>query len=286
LATGGNKTRKLEFLLAQALEKKCDVVLTGGGLQSNHARQTAAAAAKLGLKCIMVLQESHFREDILYQKNGNILLDHLFGAQLHFVSKETNVEEEMSLVYKNLEDNGAKPYLIPLGGSNEIGATGYVLAAEETFKQFKESKIQATHLICAVGTGGTQAGLIIGAHLKNWHVNVLGFSVGIKNPALRVRKVLESSCTLRHFKSSHLVASYEIDENYFGVGYGQTTPESIAAIKLVAQTEGILLDPVYTGKAMAGLIDCIVKGRFKKNDVIIFFHTGGNVALHAYADEF
>lgn len=288
LATGGNKTRKLEFLLAQALQQNCDTLLTGGGLQSNHVRQTAAAAAQFGLKCVLVLNESRYRDDVMYKKNGNVVLDHILGAKLHVVSNDTNVAEEMEVVYKKLKENGSNPYLIPIGGSNEIGAIGYVVAAEETYQQCKENNINATHIICAAGSGGTQAGLTIGKHLKNWDVKVLGFSVGIKNPTEKIRteKVLEATCKLLNMSPTSLVDSYEIDENYFGIGYGQTSPESIDAIKLVAQTEGILLDPVYTGKAMAGLIDYIKKGRFKKSDVIIFLHTGGNVALHAYVDAF
>lgn len=288
LATGGNKTRKLEFLLAHALEQQCDTLLTGGGMQSNHVRQTAAAAAQFGFKCVVVLNESHYREDELYKNNGNIVLDRIFGATLHIVSKETNVEEEMGKVYQQLKRDGAKPYLIPLGGSNEIGAIGYVAAAEETYKQCQESKINATHLICAVGTGGTQSGLVIGKHLNDWDVMVQGFSVGVKNPVekIRVPQVLESTCRLLHVSPEYIKDSYEIDEDFIGVGYGQTTEESLAAIKLVAQTEGILLDPVYTGKAMAGLIDYIKKDRYKKSDVLVFFHTGGTFALSAYANEF
>ncbi|CEG56097.1 D-cysteine desulfhydrase family protein [Legionella fallonii] len=288
LATGGNKTRKLEFLLAQALEQQCDTLLTAGGMQSNHVRQTAAAAAQFGLKCVAVVNESRYREDVLYKNNGNIVLDRIFGATLHIMPKETNVEEEMDRVYRDLKKEGAKPYLIPLGGSSEIGAMGYVAAAEETYQQCKDNQIDATHLICAVGTGGTQSGLVIGKHLNDWDVAVQGFSVGVKNPVekIRVSQVLDSTCRLLNINPDQLADSYEIDEDYIGIGYGQTTPESLAAIKLVAQTEGILLDPVYTGKAMAGLIDYIMKGRFKKSDVIVFFHTGGTAALAAYANEF
>ncbi len=288
LATGGNKTRKLEFLLAHALEQQCDTLLTGGGMQSNHVRQTAAAAARYGLKCVVVLNESRYREDELYKSNGNIVLDRIFGATLHIVSKEMNVEEEMSQLYQQLQKEGARPYLVPLGGSNEIGATGYVVAAEETYQQCKENNINATHLICAVGTGGTQSGLVIGKYLSDWDVTVQGFCVGVKNPVekMRVPQVLDATCRLLQVNPDHIKGSYEIDENYIGVGYGQTTPESLAAIRLVAQTEGILLEPVYTGKAMAGVIDYIKKGRFKKSDVIIFFHTGGTAALAAYANEF
>ena len=288
LATGGNKTRKLEFLLAQAIEQNCDTLLTGGGFQSNHVRQTAAAAAQFGLKCELVLNESRYRDDVMFKRNGNIVLDRILGANVHVVSQDTDVTEEMNRIYKQLKEVGANPYLIPVGGSNETGALGYVFAAEELYQQCKEYNINATHLLCATSSGGTLAGLSVGRYLKDWDVNVLGISVGITNPSekIRAQKVLESTCKLLKINSELLVDSYEIDDNYFGVGYGQTTPESIHAIKLVAQTEGILLDPVYTGKAMVGLIDSIKNGRFKKSDVVIFMHTGGVSALHAYADEF
>jgi L-cysteate sulfo-lyase len=288
LATGGNKTRKLEFLVAQALERKCDTLLTGGGLQSNHVRQTAAAAAQFGLKCELVLNESPYHDDVFYKQNGNVVLDHILGAKLHIIAKDRNINEEMEHVFNNLKASGAEPYFIPLGGSNEVGATGYMIALEEIYEQCKEHNIRASHLVCALGTGGTQAGLIVGSHLLDWKLKVLGFSVGIKNPEekIRLNTILQSICHLQNINPTDLVDYYTIDENYLGMGYGQSTSDSINAIKVVAQREGILLDPVYTGKAMAGLIDYIKNGRFKKTDVVIFLHTGGTTALHAYAKEF
>jgi D-cysteine desulfhydrase family pyridoxal phosphate-dependent enzyme len=287
LATGGNKTRKLEYLVADALRQQCDTLITGGGLQSNHVRQTAAAAARVGLKCILILNESPYHNDKLYQENGNILLDQLFGAELQIISQDANMAEQMTNTYKHLKENECHPYLIPLGGSNAIGATGYVLAVEEIYQQCSANKIKPTHLICASGSGGTQAGLMLGVHLQNWPLKIYGFSVGIKNPCekTRVDNVLASLCGLFDVNPEPLRNSSLVDENYFGSGYGQTTPESIAAIKLVAQKEGILLDPVYTGKAMAGLIDYIQQGRFNSNDTVIFIHTGGTAALSAYADK-
>jgi L-cysteate sulfo-lyase len=288
LATGGNKTRKLEFLLAQALQQNCDTLLTGGGMQSNHVRQTAAAAAQCGLKCELVLSESQTRHDAEFKKNGNVVLDHILGASLHIISKDANIAEEMEHIYKKLKAEGRHPYLIPVGGSNEIGASGYIYALDELFQQCEAGDIKATHLICATGSGGTQGGIVVGMHLKNWDIKNIGFSVGLKNPTekVRVKHVINSTCELYKIDPSALEDTYEIDDSYIGGSYGQPTPECIAAVKLVAQTEGILLDPVYTGKAMAGLIDYVKKNKFKKTDTLIFLHTGGNVALHAYADEF
>jgi L-cysteate sulfo-lyase len=288
LATGGNKTRKLEYLLAQALEQGCDTILTGGGLQSNHVRQTAAAAAQLGLKCVLVLSESQTRSDPAFKKNGNVVLDTILGATLHIVSKDTNVAEELQNVYKKLKQEGANPYLVPIGGSNAIGATGYVNAIDELFQQCQALQLVATHLVSATGSGGTQAGIIAGMHYKNWKIKNIGFCVGLKNPVekVRVQTVLNGICDLYKIDPASMPQDYEIDESYIGGGYGQPTQECIEAIKLLAQTEGILMDPVYTGKAMAGLIDYVKKNKFAKSDKIIFIHTGGSTALHAYVDEF
>jgi L-cysteate sulfo-lyase len=283
LATGGNKTRKLEFLVAQALQQGCDTLLTGGGMQSNHVRQTAAAAAIFGLKCHLVLNASQTRNDLAFEKNGNVVLDRILGAELHIVSKDTNVADEMQSVYKKLKDDGLNPYLVPIGGSNAIGATGYINAIDELFQQCQALNLQATHLISATGSGGTQAGIIAGMHLKNWKIKSIGFCVGLN---VRVQTVLNAICELHKINPAALAQNYEIDESYIGGGYGQPTPECIAAIKLLAQTEGILMDPVYTGKAMAGLIDYVKKNIFAASDKIIFIHTGGSVALHAYVDEF
>jgi L-cysteate sulfo-lyase len=288
LATGGNKTRKLEYLLAQAQQQKCDTIITGGGMQSNHVRQTAAAAAKLGMKCILVLAESKTRDDNNFQKNGNVLLDTILGAQLHIVSKDTNVAEELQIIYEKLNQDGSNPYLIPIGGSNAIGATGYINAMDELYKQCQTQEVHPTHIVCATGSGGTQGGIVAGLHYKNWDIKNIGFSVGLQNPneRTRVRNVIDELCETYKIEAARLARRYDIDDNYIGAGYGQPTPECIEAIKLLAQLEGILIDPVYTGKAMAGLIDYIRKNKFVYSDKIIFIHTGGSAALHAYVNEF
>lgn len=287
-ATGGNKVRKLEFLLADALELGCDTIITQGGMQSNHARQTAAAAAAVGLKCILVLNQLSFRNDSLYQLNGNVLLDHIFGAKLHVIPATGDINHEINLVYDNVIKNGGKPYRIPLGGSNKIGALGYIVAAEELYQQCQALNLKPTCVTFPTGSGGTEAGFVIGTHLLHWDIKTLGFSINVKNPNAteRVENTIQETCRLLKIDVLPSSDSYQIDDQYIGLGYGQPTPEAIDAIKIVAQEEAILLDPVYTGKAMAGMIDYIRKNRFQKNDTVIFIHTGGNVALHVYPEEF
>jgi D-cysteine desulfhydrase family pyridoxal phosphate-dependent enzyme len=288
LVTGGNKTRKLEFLMADALKSKADTIITAGALQSNHARQTAAAATLMGLKCELVLTESRYRKDIFYQNTGNPLLDQILDAKLHIVNADADVTQEMTKIAEVLKVNGHTPYSIPIGGSNALGALGYVTAMEELYEQCHAQDILVTHLVLASCSGGTQAGTVIGRHLLDWDLSILGISVGAPKTVTqqRVQDVIRPTCKLLNINDNDLLNSLNIDDNYTGVGYGQPTKATIAAIKLVAKTEGILLDPVYTGKAMAGLIDYIHQKRFSSQDTIVFLHTGGSVALNAYSNEF
>jgi D-cysteine desulfhydrase family pyridoxal phosphate-dependent enzyme len=284
LATGGNKTRKLEFLLADALEGEADTVITAGAAQSNHCRQTAAAAAKCGLKCILTLTGSDPGS-----WNGNLLLDDLLGAEVRFVGDVTwtGLLDVMADVADEVRARGGRPYVIPVGGSNPVGATGYVAAIEELMAQLKERDLNSDHIVFASSSGGTQSGLVVGARAFGFKGQVLGISVASK--AGDLMGVLEqlSNDTAQHLgldlHFSH--DAFELNDDYLGAGYGKPAKPEREAIRLLAQTEGILVDPVYTGRALAGLIDLIRKGTFDKDETVLFWHTGGTVALFAYVEE-
>jgi len=262
LATGGNKTRKLEFLVADALEGGADTVITAGAAQSNHCRQTAAAAAKCGLKCILTLTGS---DPGVW--NGNLLLDDLLGAEVRFVGDVTwtGLLDVMAGVADELRVGGGRPYVIPVGGSNPVGATGYVAAMEEFIGQLKERSLNIDHVVFASSSGGTQSGLVVGARAFGFKGQVLGISVASKVDDLMGVLVQLSTDTAK--------------------GYGKPAEPEREAIRLLAQTEGILADPVYTGRALAGLIDLIRKGTFNKDETVLFWHTGGSAALFAYVKE-
>lgn len=273
LAFGGNKTRKLEFLIAEAQAKDADALITTGAIQSNHCRQTAAAAAKFGFSCWLVLVGEPPQ-----QVSANLLLDHLFGAKIVWtdLAHRDNTLEE---TYNKISEQGHIPYLVPYGGSNPTGALGYTFAMEE----FIEQSLHADWIVFASSSGGTQSGMVLGAQLYGYAGRVLGISVDEKEAELRERIAkLASDTSIRYgspidFKPDDVL----VNDEYAAPGYGVMTGPERDAINLFAKYEGILLDPVYTGRAAAGLIDLIKKGYFRKDDTILFWNTGGQPALFA-----
>jgi L-cysteate sulfo-lyase len=284
LATGGNKARKLEFLMADAVAKRADIVLTHGATQSNHARQTAAAAAKLGLDCHILLEDRTGFRDSEYTENGNVILDRLHGATIETRSGGLDMNAELEAVAARFAVAGRTPYVIPGGGSNAIGALGYVNAAAELHAQAAAMDLRIDHLVHATGSAGTQAGLVAGLAALDNPFPLLG--IGVRAPQDRQEANVYN---LAAATAERLDLGIKVDReaviancNYVGEGYGLPTPEAIAAIRLLARTEGILLDPVYSAKGMAGLLDLCRRGTFGKDENVVFLHTGGAVALFAY----
>lgn len=291
LGIGGNKVRKLEFIMADAKRKNAHTVVTFGGIQSNHVRQTIAAARKVGLKAEVILfgdePESY---------DGNLLLDKILGAKIHFVASEEiagrmdikaaiAVMKERALEIIGKEKDGY--YIIPVGGYSPLGCIGYVNAVPEIIKQEHNLNLSFSSFIHASGSGGTQAGLVLGLKALERNTRVIGidvanlwrpFDASIANMATLGAKALGLNLS---FEPKEIT----VYSDYAGEGYAIPTPEGIKAIKLVARNEGIILDPVYTGKAMAGLIDLVSKGMFVKNETILFIHTGGSPALYPARDQ-
>jgi L-cysteate sulfo-lyase len=284
LSSGGNKTRKLEFLMADALEKGADTIITQGAIQSNHARQTAAAAAKLGLKCQILLENRTGSNAPDYCESGNVLLDHLHGAPTANFAGGTDMNAAMEKLAEKLRSKGGKPYIIVGGGSNPIGALGYANCALELTAQANDMGLRIDHLVHATGSAGTQAGLVAGLEGIRSHIPVLG--IGVRAPkTVQEENVFRLACaTADLLGMSGAVARERVVANtdYVGDGYGIPTQGMIEAVNMLARTEGILLDPVYSGKGMAGLIDLIRKGHFNKSDNVVFLHTGGSVGLFGY----
>ena len=273
LAFGGNKTRKLEFLVAEAQAQRADTLLTAGALQSNHCRQTAAAAAKFGLNSILVLVGQPPA-----QASANLLLDRLFGAEIVWAEKSRR-EAVLQETFENTSSQGKKPYLVPYGGSSPTGALGYVFAMEE----FVGQKVEADWIVFASSSGGTQAGLVLGRRVFGYKGKVLGISIDEPQRILQVGVAKLASETSERLGPRIEFASDEVLVNaeYAAPGYGVLTGAERDAISLFAKYEGLLLDPVYTGRAAAGLIDLISKGFFKKDESVLFWHTGGQPALFA-----
>ncbi|MBA4394667.1 MAG: D-cysteine desulfhydrase, partial [Desulfobacca sp.] len=275
LAGGGNKTRKLEFLVAEALLQGADTVITCGAIQSNHCRLTLAAAAKEGLQCCLVLEE---RVPGSYhpKASGNNFLYRLLGAEkIKVVPKGSDMQDEMEKVANELAAEGRRTYLIPGGGSNPVGATGYVACAEEIQAQTFEQGLDIDYVVCASGSTGTHAGLIVGFYGCNMNIPVLGINVS-RTKILQEELVYDLvQKTARHVGVHSEIPRMAVTcfDDYVGPGYSLPTPAMAEAVRLLARTESILLDPVYTGKAMAGLIDLIRKGYFKKDSKVLFLHT-------------
>jgi D-cysteine desulfhydrase family pyridoxal phosphate-dependent enzyme len=280
LATGGNKTRKLEFLVADALQQRADTLITVGAPQSNHARQTAAAAAKAGLKSVLVLRGAAPSD-----RTGNILLDDLIGAEIFWAGTRP-VDEVAAEVAEELNAHGQRPYLIPLGGSNPIGAAGYVAAMLEFVEQAKADHLQFDAIVFATSSGGTQSGLVLGANLSGYTDRILGISVDHRADHLVPQLVDLTNAMAQHIGAalSFDAEDFEVNDHYLGGGYAVIGEPEREAIRLCAQTEGLLVDPVYTGRAMAGLIDLIRHGEFRAGQNVLFWHTGGMPALFAYGE--
>ena len=284
LATGGNKSRKLEYLMADALRRGADIVLTTGAVQSNHVRQTAAAAARLDLDCLALLETEVPCEEPSYLASGNILLDGMFNASLEYFEHGTNMDTALKARARALAAKGRKPYVIPVGGSNAIGALGYIGCAEEVCKQAREASIPITRVVHATGSGGTQAGLLAGFATLDADVAVTGISVsdGKRMQTRKVREILEETAELVGLDTDGLKSGIDVNARFVGEGYGMPTEGMREAVELCARLEGILLDPVYSGKAMAGLIGLIRSGEITANETVVFLHTGGSAGLFAY----
>jgi D-cysteine desulfhydrase family pyridoxal phosphate-dependent enzyme len=284
LAFGGNKTRKLEFLLGEASSQNCDAVITGGAIQSNHCRQTAAAAAAVGLECHLALggEQPEF-------PNGNLLLDYLFGAIIHWCGVQRKGEQIPEIAEK-LRAKGSKPYIIPYGGSNATGAMGFVAAMSELKEQLLAQNDKIDYLILPSSSGGTHAGMTVGVDMYDLDTEVIGIGIdkgesGEIPYESRLAMLANQIAEKLDIESRYTAGKFQIRYNYLGDGYGIVGDLEREAIQLVAKHEGILLDPVYTGRAMGGLIDMIRKKEFTSNDTVLFWHTGGTPALFEYARE-
>lgn len=288
LAGGGNKTRKLEYLIADAQLKGADTLVTVGGLQSNHARQTAAAAARFGFKCELVLDDVEGTPKADYYQNGNMLLNSVLGANIHTLSLGDDSENYVLALLDKLTCAGRTPYLIPMGGSNVIGSLGYVRCAKETLRQLADANLHIDQIILATGSAGTQAGLLAGLIAENSDIPVLGISVSrsteVQTPL--VQELLEHTLTYLDIDPNRAKGKVLTYGDYVGKGYGIVTQSMVTAVKRCAQLEGLLLDPVYTGKAMAGFIDLCTKGEIASNSRSLFLHTGGSQGLFAYREIF
>lgn len=284
LAGGGNKTRKLEFLIADALAQGADTLITVGAVQSNHCRLTLAAAIKEGLKCRLVLEE---RVPNSYKPaaSGNNFLFQLLGAEaITVVPAGSDLMAAMQAVVDELTAQDRQGYIIPGGGSNALGALGYVACAEEMMAQTFEMGLRIDHIICASGSGGTHAGLVTGLEGVNAAIPVTGISVRAKKAAqeAKLHTLANETAERLGFRGTIRQDAFAVLDDYVGEGYSLPTDSMTEAVKLFARLEGILLDPVYTGKAAAGLIDLVRQGRFTTDENILFVHTGGSPALYAY----
>ena len=288
IATGGNKVRKLEFLVGEALAQGADHLVTQGAVQSNHVRQTAAVAAKFGLKCTALLEHRIDTSDRDYLTSGNVLLDRLFDAALEYRPGGTDMQAEMEALADKLRADGGKPYVIPGGGSNRVGALGYVSCAQELMQQADEMGLKIDRVVHATGSAGTQAGLVVGLEGSNAGVRVLG--IGVRAPKDRqeanVHRLAEVTAEYCGVRGGIARSAVEANCDYVGEGYGIPTPGMAEAVRLLARLEGVLLDPVYSGKGMAGLIDLVRRGEIGKGETIVFIHTGGAVGLYGYQGYF
>jgi len=291
LAFGGNKARKLEFLVADAQRQGATALVTTGAEQSNHARMTAAAARMAGMRPVLVLTG----EGSPAKAQGNLLLDYLLGAEVHFVPPHPDPmmaigdleARTLERVMSELEQQGERPYLIPVGGSSPVGALGYVAGTGELVAQLREMGAAPSRLYYASGSRGTQAGLVLGAKVYQAPYRLYGVAVSGGEPKKTVRAARIANEAAALIGADVRVAAEDLhtDEGYIGPGYGIPTPGCLEAIRLLARHEGILLDPVYTAKAMAGLIDHIRRGEVGPAETVVFLHTGGTPALFAYADQ-
>lgn len=288
LALGGNKTRKLEFLIGEALAGKATAIISEGGLQSNHVRQTAAAAAKAGLACHLVLDHAVPVTTEIYRNNGNLLLDRVLGATVHLCDAGEKRAARIARLIDTLGAKGETPFYIPTGGSNATGSLGYAAAALELLQQAQERDIRIDHVVVASGSGGTQAGLILGMAMAGGDVPILGIDIDDDPEHVLglVREITQAAAEKAGLRAAIPSSAFQLAPGYAAPGYGQPNPGMIEAVQMLARREGIVLDPVYTGKAMAGLIDLIREGRFGADETVVFIHTGGAPGLFAYENYF
>ncbi|UIM89730.1 D-cysteine desulfhydrase [Yersinia ruckeri] len=280
IALGGNKLRKLEFLVADALQQGADTLVTAGAIQSNHVRQTAAVAAKFGLHCVALLENPMGTEAENYLTNGNRLLLNLFGAEVVMCDGLVDPNAQLAELATRLEGQGFRPYVVPVGGSNALGALGYIQCALEIAAQ-SQGQVHFGSVVVASGSAGTHAGLAVGLQQLLPEVELIGVKVSRKAAEQRP-KVAQIQRDLALSLGISAVSEINLWDEYFGPQYGIPNDEGMAAVQLLAQQEGVLLDPVYTGKAMAGLIDGLAQQRFRDNGPVLFIHTGGAPALFAY----
>jgi L-cysteate sulfo-lyase len=281
LATGGNKTRKLEFILPDAIKNNADLIITVGAIQSNHARQTAAACAKLGIKCLIVLEQRLENAPESYMNSGNVFLNKVFGAEMILCPKDRDVKEYAEEIMEDRKRDGHIPYFIPVGGSNHLGELGYIECMREILENPKNDSF--SHIVLATGSGGTHAGLVAGKTLYKSNTKIIGISIKDTKPKQekRVLKLTQNSC-------KYISCNPPIEEDiivfddYVGPGYAMPTDGMRDALSLMATKEAILLDPVYTGKAFDGLINLVRKNYFNPSDRVLFIHTGGSAALSAF----
>ncbi len=278
LAGGGNKTRKLEFLVADALRQGATALVTGGAVQSNHVRQTAAAAAKCGLRCHLVLKGSPPA-----QIQGNLLLDQVLGAELHWTQQD--LPQALAHVTQTLQAQGERAYLIPYGGSNALGVCGYAAAWLELEEQCAELGLTFDAVVVASSSGGTQSGLLVGAQACGYAGRVIGISVA--EPTARLCTLLQALVTEAQalLGLGAVMPACEVYDDWIGAGYGVPAAEELAVLRAVARAEGLLVDPVYTGRALTGLYGLIQRGVLHRDQRVLFWHTGGIPALFAYAEQ-
>lgn len=287
LAMGGNKARKLEFLLGDALKKNADTIVTHGTSQSNHTRLVAAAASKLGLKCEMILEHRVDISDDAYLKSGNVFLNQFFDVDIRYLAAGITIEFELEKTAQDVIERGDKPYVITRGGSTPVGTFGYVAAAHELTQQFTDQNLKFDHILHATASGGTQAGLVIGLAAAASKIKLLGLCANLPKEAQEERVYSLAIETMERLDCDFKIARKDVvvNSDYVGKAYGLPTMKMNEALLLLARLEGLLFDPVYSGKALAGMIDLIKQGRFNKGDSILFIHTGGEPGLFAYQNQ-
>ncbi len=280
---GGNKVRGLEYYIADALVKDADVIVTGAGPQSNHIRATSAAARVAGLDIVAVMHDTRPAET-----QGNLLLDELLGVELRFTNNPDRrfVDTKIEETAEELRRSGRRPYVVPRGGASALGALGYVECVRELDAQLKAMDVQPDWLVLATGACGTQAGLIAGAKILGAAYSVLGVTVSrpVEECIQRITRFAVEAAQLAGHAIEVQFEDVVVQDGFIGPGYGIPTPEGVEAIRLVARTEGIFLDPTYTGKAMAGLIAEIRPGHILREETVVFLHTGGEPALFAHPE--
>lgn len=285
LAFGGNKARKLEFFLGEALDQHADTIITMGPIQSNHVRMTAAASRKVGMECHAVLVGNHEGDP-----TGNFFLDHLFDLKYTLINQPLDdlppglIEEEMEKSRARLISEGRRPYLVPPGGAGPLGEISYALALDELLSQAREMDLEIDYVVTPVGSQGTFSGLILGKKLIQSSTDIIGISVNLEGTAElaglpSIDQMIVEAAKLLDVRMGVSPDEYELHYDYVGEGYGIPTQAGMEAIKIMARLEGILLDTTYTGKSLAGLIDLISKNRFSRTDVVVYLHTGGGPGL-------